>query len=301
MFPDLFSVEGTALTLHTYGLMLMLAFGVAIGVAHLRARVVGVDPDHLLPLAVLAILGGIFGSRLLHLAMAEPKLFFSKPWVLFDLSQGGMAVIGGVVSSILMCGAYAWKKGLPVLKLADAVAPCILVGQAVGRLGCFAGGCCHGRVCHTSPGPSLTGGLFPGGEVVQIEGFPFFAMVMERGVGVGSIHGVPIFPTQLWEATGTFLLFILLSLIFRHGRKFDGLIMALYLMSYAGLRYFIETYRGDSIRGVEYFGLFSTSQLGSIGMATCGLLLAVYGLRRGFGEEQVFSPANDADADLQGL
>ncbi len=301
MLPDLFSVEGTALTLHTYGLMLMLAFGVAIGVAHLRARVVGVDPDHLLPLAVLAILGGIFGSRLLHLAMAEPKLFFAKPWVLFDLTQGGMAVIGGVVSSILMCGAYAYKKGLPVLKLADAVAPCILIGQAIGRVGCFAGGCCHGRVCHIAPGDSLTGSVFPGGEIVQVEGFPFITMVMERGVGVGNISGVPIYPTQLWEATGTFLLFVILSLLFRYARKFDGQIMALYLMSYAGLRYFIETFRGDSIRGTEYFGMFSTSQLGSIGMATAGVLLAVYGLTRGFGDETPYTAENDPTTDVLGL
>ncbi len=301
MFPDLYSVEGTALTLHTYGLMLMMAFGVAIGIAHLRARVVGVDPDHLLPVAVLAIAGGIFGSRLLHLAMAEPKLFFSQPWVLFDLSQGGMAVIGGVVSSILMCAAYAWKRGLPVMKLADAVAPCILLGQAVGRVGCFAGGCCHGRVCHLPPGDSLTGGLFPGGQIVQVEGFPFVAMLMERGVGVGSISGVPIFPTQLWEASGTFLLFVALSLVFRHFRKFDGQIMALYLMTYAGLRYFIETFRGDTIRGTEYFGMFSTSQLGSIGMATAGLLLALYGIKRGFADETPYTPENDPTTDVLGL
>jgi phosphatidylglycerol---prolipoprotein diacylglyceryl transferase len=301
MFPDLFSVEGTALTLHTYGLMLMLAFGAAIGIAHLRARVVGVDPDHLLPIAILAIAGGIFGSRLLHLAMAEPELFFAKPWVLFDLTQGGMAVIGGVVSSIVMCSAYAWYKKLPVLKLADASAPCILIGQAIGRLGCFAGGCCHGRVCHVPVGDSITGGLFPGGQVVGTEGFPFMAMIMERGVGVGNISGVPIYPTQLWEASGTFLLFVILSLIFKHFRKFDGQIMALYLMAYAGLRYFIETFRGDTIRGTEYFDMFSTSQLGSIGMATAGLLLALYGLKRGLAPETPYTAENDPTTDALGL
>ncbi len=301
MFPDLFHVEGTALTLHTYGLMLMLAFGGAIGVAHLRARVVGVDPDYLLSLAVLAILGGIFGSRLLHLAMAEPKLFFSKPWVLFDLTQGGMAVIGGVVSSILMCGGYAAYRGLPVLKLADAVAPCILLGQAIGRVGCFAGGCCHGRVCHVPTGDSLSGSLFPGGELVTTEGFPYLALVMEKGVGVGSIHGVPIYPTQAWEATGTFLLFVLLSLVFYYWRRFDGQVMSLYLLTYAGLRYWIEGYRGDGIRGTDWFGVFSTSQLGSIGMAVAGVLLLGFGLWRGLGEESPFDPANDPNADPLGL
>jgi phosphatidylglycerol:prolipoprotein diacylglycerol transferase len=301
MFPDLFSVEGTELTLHTYGLMLMLAFGVATGLAHIRAQAVGIDPDHLLPIAILAIAGGIFGSRLLHLAMAEPELFFAKPWVLFDLSQGGMAVIGGVVSAIFMGAAYAWKKGLPVLKLADAAAPCILIGQAIGRLGCFAGGCCHGRVCNIAAGNSITGGLFPGGQVVQVDGFPFFAMVMERGVGVGALHGVPIYPTQLWEATGTFLLCVALSLVFKYARKFDGQIMALYLVCYAGLRYSIELFRGDTIRGTEYFGLFSTSQLGSIAMASAGLLLAVYGLIHGFAEETPYAPDKDSEADLLGI
>lgn len=301
MFPDLFSVEGTALTLHTYGLMLMLAFGVAIGIAHMRARVVGVDPDHLVPIALLAILGGIFGSRLLHLAMAEPKLFFSRPWVLFDLTEGGMAVIGGVVSAILMCAGYAWKKGLPVLKLADAAAPTILIGQAIGRLGCFAGGCCHGRVCHMPPGDSITGGLFPGGQIVAMDGFPFIAFIMERGVGVGNLSGVPIYPTQLWEAGGTFVLFLILSAFFRYFRKFDGQIMALYLMTYAGLRYAIELFRGDTIRGTEYFGLFSTSQLGSIGMATAGLLLGIYGLKRGFAPETPFTSAPDPHDDGLGI
>ncbi|MCB9742071.1 MAG: prolipoprotein diacylglyceryl transferase [Alphaproteobacteria bacterium] len=298
MFPDLWTQQTATgpLSFHTYGLFLMLGFGAAAWVLSRRMRQIGVNPDKLLPIIAIAIVFGIAGARLLHFIGAEPELFLSQPWVFFDLTQGGMAFYGGAIAATVMGVLYVWNAGLPVLKMADIAAPCILLGLAIGRLGCFSAGCCHGGVCEL-PGQeaqavevitSLTGGLFPGGEIVLVDGFPWIALVFKQGVGVGAIHDVPVYPTQLWESSAAFLLFGLLSWIWWRHRRFDGQVLALMLLTYPPLRTTIETFRGDTIRGTEYFGLLSTSQVVSIPVFALGLVIIAWRFNKGVAPEQPY-------------
>lgn len=299
MFPYLFSqaTDLGPIEFKTYGLMLMLAFLAAGMVSYLRAPKVGIDGDHLGPLMLVIITSAIVGARLLHFLMAEPTTFLANPLIFFSCSSGGMAVYGGIIGATLASAIFARARGIPFWKLADVAAPTIALGQAIGRLGCFAAGCCHGAACPLPVTGSITGGLFPGGQVITVDGFPHVALLFERGVGVGAIFDAPTYPTQMWETLSTFALFLFLSWMWARWRRFDGQIFAAYLFLYAFIRYTIELYRGDTIRGVDWFGLFSTSQLVAIGMVTVALVVAALGWRRGLGPEVPVTRGEPDDDD----
>jgi phosphatidylglycerol:prolipoprotein diacylglycerol transferase len=231
---------------------------------------------------------GLLGSRLLHFVFAETEAFFANPLVFFDMGRGGFAFYGGVIFAGLTGAWYGRKVGLHLWKLVDLGAPCIMLGLGLGRLGCFMAGCCHGAVCALSAYTPLVS--LPGGQIVTQDGAPYVALVFARGVGVthGSFQGVPVYPTQLWEALGGLSLFVLLSWMWRYHRRFDGQVMATLLLIYPVLRSINETFRGDAIRGTEWLGILSTSQLVSIPMLLLGVGIVAFRFRRGVDEEVPF-------------
>ena len=281
MYPFLYEYEG--LRLGVWGLMITLAFIAASLVLGARAGKGGIDPDRLMPFFLLITFGGLIGARLLHFLMAEPTTFFRHPLQFFNLSKGGYAFYGGVIFSTIAGAAYAIRARIPAWKLADAAAPSIMLGLAIGRLGCFFAGCCHGRPVGEPAASTLL--HLPGGSIVTTHGFPYLALVFEKGVGMGDIFDVPVYPTQIWEATAAFLLFVFLSWEWKHARKFDGQVMATLMVTYPILRTVIESFRGDTVRGTSYFGALSTSQVVSIPVFAIGLGIFLLRFRRGIEPE----------------
>lgn len=291
MHPTLITWHG--LGFHTWGLMITIAFSAACLVLGSRARRIGVDPDRLVPLYLLSPVLGLLGARLLHFTMAEPELFFQHPLAFFDMNQGGFAFYGGVIVGALGGMLWAWLSKLPVLKLLDLCAPPIMLGLAFGRIGCFFAGCCHGRPVDLAETGTLLS--LQGGRIVSVDGFPWVALVYLKHIGVGDIHDVPVFPTQPWEAIGAFGLFFLLSWMHRNARRFDGQIIGSMLVLYAGLRFTVETFRGDTVRGIDYLGLFSTSQMVSFVGFVLGLGVLVARARRGVAAEVPVQQDEEAD------
>ena len=75
-----------------------------------------------------------------------------------------------------------------------------------------------------------------GGKLITVDGSPHVSLDFKPGVGVGSIHNIPTYPTQMWEATGAFGLFLFLAFLWKRFRKFDGQILATMMICYAALR-----------------------------------------------------------------
>lgn len=290
MHPTLFTWQG--LGFHTWGLMITLAFVFAGLVTGARAARVGIDPDRLVPLYLIAPIGGLLGARLLHFAMAEPRTLLENPGAFFNLGQGGFAFYGGVMLAGIAGITWGRWAGMDPWKLSDLAAPSIMLGLAMGRIGCFFAGCCHGAACEVSVMNRLV--RLQGGEIVSTDGAPWLALVYKAGVGVGAIFDEPVYPTQLWESAGAFLLFGLLSLVWRYGRRFDGQVMGLMLCLYAVLRWTVESFRGDTVRGVGYFGFMSTSQVVSVALGALGVVVLGIGLVRGFKPEQPFVAEDEA-------
>ena len=146
---------------------------------------------------------------------------------------------------------------------------------------------------------SVTGSVLPGGEVVLLDGAPTLSLMFTKGVGVGSIYDIPLYPTQVWECLGAFSLFLALAWVWIKIRKFDGQIMATMMIMYPGMHSSVETFSGDKIRGEDWFGLLSTSQLISVFMVVFAIVLFIVLAPRGLAEEKefVYSSA-DEDDDL---
>ena len=294
MWPDLFRIPTSdgSFPVHTWGLMITLAFLAAAGVTQARSRAAGIDGDKLPGLYLVAFVCGLAGARLLHFTMAEPERFFHDPLVFFRIWEGGFAFYGGVLVAIAGCLAYAVALKIPFWRLADLTSPAIMLGLALGRIGCFSAGCCHGSVRALPSGAvNLLPDGFTGGRLWAAGQAPF--LLTEPFHGVGTNHQ-PLLPTQLWEAAAAFVLFLLLSWRWRR-RRYDGQVFAWLLLLYPLARSTIEHFRGDTIRGVDWLGWFSTSQLISIPVFVAGLLIAL--LLRGRGLAATERAADD-DADL---
>ena len=306
MFPTLFTYEGIGF--HTWGLMVMMAFLAAFMLVSSRARKVGIDSDSLVPLYLLVSIFGLIGARLLHFVFAESEAFFSNPLVFFDMSSGGFAFLGGVIGGVISGALYAHFNRIPVWKLADIAAAAIMLALAVGRTGCFFAGCCHGspwHAGHAEQGAAVeitsTLASLKGGSVVMVGEFPFVALTFKQGIGVGAIFDVPLYPTQLLEITAGLTIFLILSAMWKWGRRFDGQVIATMLVLYAFARFNIEKLRGDTVRGVDYFGMFSTSQLVSIGMVVVAVAIVMVRVRSPLGSEVpvVYDEEEDSDEDSE--
>ena len=124
-------------------------------------------------------------------------------------------------------------------------------------------------------------------------------------VGVGNIHDVPLFPTQVWESVGALSLFGALAWMHAKLRFFDGQIMATMMVFYAALRSTIEGFRGDSIRGEDLMLGLSTSQSISVFIVALAMVVVMVQFRKGKGPEKPIARDElddelDSDDDLLG-
>jgi phosphatidylglycerol:prolipoprotein diacylglycerol transferase len=193
----------------------------------------------------LALLVGHIGSSALHY-LVWLRHYADRPWRV-SLFSGG-AFMGGPLVAFPFLFWLSHRLRLPIWKTGDIIVPGVALGHAIGKIGCFAAGCCYG--CATT----LPVGVF----------FP------DRPLG-----GVAVHPTQLYETATSFLLFLGLIWLWRR-RSFDGQVLLTFFLSYAVIRFGIECFRGDSKRGYHLDGLLSTGQVVSICMfslATFALLL----------------------------
>jgi phosphatidylglycerol:prolipoprotein diacylglycerol transferase len=235
------------LPIRMYGLMIGIGFLLAIWLAARRGKQEGINPDRILDMGVYLLLAAIIGSRLFYVLVNLPE-FARDPLEVFAIWNGGLVFYGGLLAAAPMGIWYVRKHNLPVWKTADITAPFIALAHAFGRLGCFFAGCCYGAACH---GP--------------------VCLTFTDARSLAPL-GVPLFPTQLFEAGGEFLNFLVLLTIYRH-RKFDGQVFWLYPVFYAVLRFIVEMYRGDVARGLYFGGMISISQIVAVGLFVFSLFM----------------------------
>lgn len=241
MWPTLYesTTELGTWGVHTYGLAILVAFCAAFLLVHFRARQVGIEPDHLLPLYVAAGVGGLLGGRLLYVLAVEPHRIVSEPLSLLAFS--GFAFYGGLLGGALAVGLAVAALRLPAWKIADIAGPAVLLGLGLGRVGCFFAGCCHGAEAPVGGTPLLPEGALQG-QIWLSSTFPF--LTTEFHGGVGRLLHTPLYPTQLWSVAAGVGLCALLSALWPH-RRFDGQIAALTLILEPPFRILVEAFRAD--------------------------------------------------------
>lgn len=242
------------LPIYSYGVMVALGFLAGSWYVSRQAKAQGEDPAKALDLVFYILIAAILGSRILHVLVAERERFFENPLYLFRIWEGGLVFYGGLIASLLVSVWFFRKHKLPALKFCDFFAPAIALGHAIGRQGCFLAGCCHGHPLLAQAWYTIT--------------FPYNPDSLAPS-------GVPLYPTQLIESAAEFLIFLGLHWVLKR-KKFDGQVIALYLMLYALARFFIEFWRGDIDRGFVFGGGLSTSQLIALIMFAIGAGFYLY-------------------------
>jgi phosphatidylglycerol:prolipoprotein diacylglycerol transferase len=254
MQRTLFAIPGLGFQLHGFGLMMMLACFGALGITFWRARRERIDPDAVSGLATWLISGGFIGARLMYLVQHPEAIHHFSD--VFKIWQGGIVfygcILGGLIGSIL----YWVRRPYPFLPMADAVAPALAVGTALGRVGCFLNGCCFGAPCDLPLAVRFPAGSPPWVRHLQL------GLIAPHDATSLAIH-----PTQLYSALEGLLLLGLLTWFYPRRRR-DGEVMALLMVTYPILRFLNECLRGDE--GAILIGL-SAAQLISIALFLAGI------------------------------
>ena len=124
-------------TIHIYALCILMGIVLAVWITTTRWKKLGGNFDQVLDITLVSVPAGIIGARLYHI-ITTPERFFGPDgdWAeMFRIWNGGLGIWGGVLFGALAAWAWCRHKHYPMALLADAIAPGLLVAQAVGRLG----------------------------------------------------------------------------------------------------------------------------------------------------------------------
>lgn len=188
-----------------YGIMVALAIVAIIAISLFEARRVGISEEHVYSFGLWAVIGGILVSRLVHV-IDKWEYYMDNPGQIIGFE--GLTVYGAVIGVVLAVLIYTWVKKISFWQIGDIIAPGALVGQAIGRIGCFLNGCCYGLPT------SLP-----------------WAVVFTHP-RCYALLGVPVHPTQIYHLLWNLLAFAVIWLL-RTRLKPQGSLFLSYLALYA--------------------------------------------------------------------
>lgn len=249
MYPLLIKIG--PVPIHTYGFLIAVGFLCAVFTARTLARRSGLDSERIVDLAFWLLLVGFVGSRVLFI-LTRLSYFVDDPMAIFRVWEGGLVFLGGPITALPFAIWYLRKHRMPFWRAADCILPGVAIAHVLGRLGCLSSGCCYGKPTDLP-----------------------WAITLYSELVDPSLRGVPLHPTQLYESSSLFILFLGLLWVFKK-KAFDGQVTLTYFMVYPIIRSIIEVFRGDLIRGFVIEDLVSTSQFISFLI----FVLATYALFR---------------------
>ena len=254
MFPRLFQIG--RLSIAPYGVLVAIAFLVAIYVIARLARRAGLNSDAVVNLGILCGLSAIVGAKIMMFLVDIPY-YVRNPGEIFSMAslQAGGVFYGGLIAALIAAAVYMRRHQLPALPTADVFAPGIALGHGIGRLGCFAAGCCYGVPTRLPWGVTFTNPL---SQVAR------------------EYLGVPLHPTQLYESAAEFLISGILYWRIRRQHA-PGAIIGLYLILYSTVRFLVEFVRDHPGEPSPFGGPLNTSQWISLILAVLGAAYFVWG------------------------
>lgn len=235
--------DGAGVPVRGYGTMLLLAAAAGTWLSIVRGRAAGYDADTITGLGLEVFLWGIVGARLFHVIEYHDRFFPEGRSLLegipavLNVAAGGLTVFGSIPTAALAAWRFAVRRGLSLPRLADCIAPGLLLGLAIGRVGCFLNGCCYGGPCD-----------LPWGVRFPPESPPWLDQAA-RGLlplttGASPPWSLPVHPAQIYAAIDAALL-AGLAVAFTPFARADGAVFALVLTLHPLSRFLLEMIRID--------------------------------------------------------
>lgn len=246
------------LTIYWYGVI--IAFGLFLGLylATREAEKLQLKKDLITDLIIFAAPIAIVFARIYYVIFEWQSYRGGPWWKVFAVWEGGIAIHGALIGAVLTTVVYAKVRNVPFWKLADIVAPSLVLGQAIGRWGNFMNQEAHG------------------GPISEATYEQFHQYLPNFIMDQMCIDGIMYHPTFLYESTWNILVFILL-IILRKYNPLRGELFLSYVALYSVGRLFIEGLRTDSL----YFGPLKQAQLLSIVLIVGAIAFIIYRRKKG--------------------
>ncbi|MBU5593977.1 prolipoprotein diacylglyceryl transferase [Amphibacillus sp. MSJ-3] len=242
------------ITIYWYAIIIVTGVIIGLWLATKEGTRLGLPKELFSDLLLWALPIAIISARLYYV-LFEWDRFVGRPWwSIFAIWEGGIAIHGALIGSVVTAYVFANRRNIPFWKIADIAAPSIIIGQAIGRWGNFMNQEAHGG---------------PVSDVAYENFIRFLPDFIENQM---VIDGVLYHPTFLYESIWNLLVFAGL-LWLRKRNPLRGEVFINYVIWYSVGRFFIEGLRTDSL---YIFDLLRTAQLMSIILIISGLVLIVY-------------------------
>jgi len=255
MYPELFKIPFTDLTIKSYGLMMVIGFLAAVSVIRRLSKNITPSPQLITNAALYALIAGVVGSRLFYV-IHHFNQFKGDFFSIFAIWKGGLELLGGVLLAIAVIIIYMRHHKLPIRRYLDILAIGLLLALAFGRIGCFLNGCCFGKptnlpwgvrfpyhsptnvhspayssqahpdIRRNRPEPQLklTDDFFgytdkDGSWYSGLKPYEYLTPEQKDMVDNGQYRCLPIHPAQLYSSANAFLCCLLLYLFWRRSQK----------------------------------------------------------------------------------
>lgn len=246
MYPVLFHIG--SLEVRAWGLMVALGILAGALVASRLAKKDGLDEELIYDFVLYVVIAGIVGARLWEVIFSLPK-YSSDPVSALKFWVGGLSIQGAVAGGLLFTIWFIKRHKIDFWHFADCLAPGLILGQAIGRLGCFLNGDAFGI-----PTQSWIGVLYKPGT-------PAF----------DHYGPIALVPAELFEGAGDLIIFGILLFLFRR-RPYRGFVSLMYFVLYSLLRFTLEFWRGDSLLMAD---TLKAAQISSLVVAVAAVVIAV--------------------------
>ncbi|MFD1020364.1 prolipoprotein diacylglyceryl transferase [Thalassobacillus hwangdonensis] len=251
------------LPIYWYGVI--IAFGAYLGLwlAIRETERLGLKKDLIIDAVVIAIPVAILSARIYYVIFEWDRYIGGPWWDVFAIWEGGIAIHGALIGSVITAIVYARVKGVSTWMLIDIVAPSLILGQAIGRWGNFMNQEAHGGPVSES---------FYNNFMQYLPNFINQQMC---------IDGTLYHPTFLYESVWNIIGFILL-LVLRRYNPLRGELFLSYVIWYSVGRFFIEGMRTDSL---YLFGPLRTAQVISIVLVIASIAIIIYRRKKGLADK----------------
>ena len=212
--------------IYWYSIFIFLGLLIACTVIYRESKKRGIDEDTLINMTFTTVIAGIIGARLYYV-LFNLSYYLQHPIEIFEIWNGGLAIHGAIIAGLITIFLFCKQMRISFMRMLDIIVVGLIIGQAIGRWGNFFNSEAYGAVTTL--------------QALESQGIPKF--IIDGMYILGEYRQ----PTFLYESIWCFLLFIFLMWFSKHKRAFSGQILCLYGILYSIERFFVESFRTDSL------------------------------------------------------